>query len=181
VGNGAVTHPADQRLLDLHDGAALDATVGQHPVGGEAEAEPADQHLARRGHQVERGAGQGLLAGELGVVHDEDAVGPQLEHGGGALLTPLAQHQGTAPGLGAGDLDVLHRRLHALTLVVGPGSDGQRVRPCSQSRRRGPVAVTSARQPGSGSVLPLAGGVTLRIAPTAAPTTATTPAGTCQR
>jgi hypothetical protein len=44
---------------------------------GEAEAEPSDQHVA--GALLEHHLGQSPLGGRLDIVHDEDAVHPQLE------------------------------------------------------------------------------------------------------
>ena len=109
MGDGAVAHPLDQVGLDLDHVAPLDPAVAEHPVEGEAEAQPADQHPPRHLDEREGGVGQGDLGGVLGGVHHEDAVGAQLQHGRAAGLgAPLAQHQLAALGLAARDLDVLH-------------------------------------------------------------------------
>jgi pimeloyl-ACP methyl ester carboxylesterase len=108
VRHGAVAHPVDERALDLDDRDLLDARVGEHALEGEAQAEPADDDVPGVRHQVERQRGQLDLRGRLEGVHDEHAVGAQLQHVGapvGHRASP--QHQLAALALGPGDL--LHR------------------------------------------------------------------------
>jgi hypothetical protein len=109
VRDGPVTHPLDEGRLDLDHVDVLDPSVAEHPVEGEPEAQPTHQHPAWLGHRVEGRVGQGMLGGMLGGVHDEDAVGPELQHGRATAVGPaFAEHQLAALGLTASHLDVLH-------------------------------------------------------------------------
>jgi hypothetical protein len=107
VGDRAVAHPADQRLLDLDHHHLLHARVREDPLEGVAEAESSDDDVTGVVDQLERGPGElGLGAGLL-CVHHEHAVDPQLQDVGRAFLDPAAQHELSAFGLGARHLGVL--------------------------------------------------------------------------
>ena len=121
VGDGAVAHPLDQRRLDLDDVAPLDAPVAEHPVEGEAETEPADEHpprLARR--SAERGVGQRPLGGVLGGVHHEHP----LARSSSTVGPPVSGAARAAPARRAPTRSARPRRTPSVT-VGDPPSGGE--------------------------------------------------------
>ena len=103
-----VAHVADHQLqprivdlvgrrhgrMQLGDQHPPNPLIGQQGASGEAEPEPADHDVA--GAPFEHQLGQPPLRGRLDVVHDEDAVHPQLE----CAVVPAAQHDVVRGGHG---------------------------------------------------------------------------------
>ena len=117
MGHHSVAQPADQGGLDLHDLDRPHPGVVEHRPQGEPQAQAADQHRPGLGHRPQRGRRHRLLAGGLGGVHHEHAVGPQLEHPFAPGIDPLAQHQLAALGLRSGHL--VHRDQPRLNRSTG--------------------------------------------------------------
>ena len=89
----------------------------------EAQAEPADEDVARSLDLGERGRGELPLGGRLVRVHHEHAVDAKLQHRrrrGLVRVAPLPQHHLAALGLRPRHLDVLHTSPFPPTRVKFP-------------------------------------------------------------